>query len=55
MAQYAICEGCKKLVEYSPEQKYEGGTSYTIFKCPECGYIKKTSMSYIHYGMDGKR
>lgn len=55
MAQYIICEECKKLVEYKPERKYEGGTSYTIFKCPECNHIKQTSISYVHYGMDGKR
>lgn len=28
MAKYAICEGCKQLVEYNPEHKYEGGISY---------------------------
>lgn len=55
MARYVICEGCKKLVEYKPVHKYEGGTSYVSFECPECGHIKQTNMSYIHYGMDGKR
>ena len=53
MAKYAICKGCKKLIEYKPETKYEGGTSYTTLKCPECGYIKKVNKSYIHYGNDG--
>lgn len=55
MARYAICDGCKELVEYKPETKYEGGTSYTIFKCPKCGHVKTTSTSHVHYGMDGKR
>lgn len=53
MAKYVICEGCKKLVEYKPETKYEGGMSYTIFTCPECGHVKKTSRNHIHYGNDG--
>ena len=55
MAQYVICDKCKELVEYSPETKYEGGTSYTILTCPHCGYIKKSNRSHIHYGNDGKK
>lgn len=53
MSQYIICEQCKELVEYQPETKHEGGISYIIFRCPECGYIKKVNKSYIHYGNDG--
>lgn len=55
MAKYIICEKCKKLIEYKPTSKYEGGMSYTTIKCPECGYEKTTSINHIHYGEDGKR
>lgn len=55
MARYVICEGCKKLVEYKPETRIEGGTSYTTFRCPGCGYVKNTSINHIHYGQDGRR
>lgn len=55
MAQYAICEKCKKLIEYKPESKYEGGTSYVSLKCPYCGYVKTTTTNHVHYGLDGKR
>lgn len=55
MAKYAMCSNCKKVVEYKPETKYEGGMSYTIFKCPECGYVKSTNTNHVHYGQDGKR
>lgn len=55
MAQYTICESCEKLIEYKPETKYEGGTSYITLKCPFCGYVKQTSTNHIHYGNDGKR
>lgn len=55
MAKYIICEKCGKLIEYNPEYKYEGGTSYTTLKCPECGHVKQTSTNHIHYGNDGKR
>lgn len=54
MAKYAMCESCKAVVEYNPETKYEGGISYTAFKCPKCGHIKKTNVNHIHYGDDGK-
>lgn len=53
MAKYIICEKCKKLVEYKPETKYEGGTSYSTLICPECGYKKESSINHVHYGMDG--
>ena len=53
MAKYAMCEKCKKVVEYTPENKYEGGTSYTIFTCPNCGHIKQSSTNHVHYGDDG--
>lgn len=53
MAQYIICEKCNKLVEYKPVVKYEGGTSYTTIKCPECGYEKVVTRNHIHYGNDG--
>lgn len=55
MAKYIICESCKGVVEYNPEIKYSGGTSYTYFKCPNCGYEKKTNSNHIHYGNDGKK
>lgn len=54
MARYRICENCKEFVEYTAEERYEGGTSYTVLKCPKCGHIKKTTVSHIHYGDDGK-
>lgn len=52
MARYVICEKCKRCVEYITLTKNEGGTIYTSFTCPECGYIKNTNKSYIHYGND---
>lgn len=55
MARYIVCDKCKKLVEYKPETKYEGGTFYTIFKCPKCDHVKTTTINYVHYGLDGKR
>lgn len=55
MAEYIICESCKKLIEYKPEMKYEGGTSYTILKCPKCWHEKRTSVNHIHYGQDGRK
>lgn len=55
MAKYIICDNCKKLIEYNPETKYEGGTSYTTIRCPLCGHVKQTSTNHIHYGLDGKR
>lgn len=55
MAEYIICEGCKRLIEYKPETRYEGGTSYTTIVCPECGHVKQTNVSHVHYGNDGKR
>jgi DNA-directed RNA polymerase subunit M/transcription elongation factor TFIIS len=55
MAQYIMCEKCKKVVEYKPETRYEGGISTTIFKCPECGHVKESSVNHIHYGNDGKK
>lgn len=55
MGKYIICDKCIELVEYTPKQLYEGGTTYTIFKCPNCGYIKKLNINHIHYGLDGKK
>ena len=55
MAKYIICEKCKRLIEYKPIARYEGGTSYTTIKCPECGHEKTTSVNYVHYGEDGKK
>lgn len=55
MAEFKICEQCNSLVEYKPETQYEGGISYTVFKCPKCNYIKKSNINHIHYGMDGKK
>lgn len=54
MPKFIICEKCKKLVEYNPTTKYEGGMSYTTFSCSKCGYIKTTNTNHIHYGNDGK-
>lgn len=54
MANYIECDKCKEFVEYNPKVKIEGGVTYTIFKCPKCGYEKKLNASYIHYGLDGK-
>lgn len=52
MIVYTICKDCKKLVECSTEIKEQGGVIYKIFVCPNCGYTKKTSINYIHYGND---
>ena len=52
MASYAVCEKCKEVVEYKPEIKEEGHTTYTEFVCPSCGYVKQTTRSHIHYGND---
>lgn len=51
----AVCNKCKKVFEYLPETKYEGGTSYSIVICPHCKNEKKNSTNHIHYGDDGKR
>ena len=55
MATFVICEKCKECIEYKPETKYEGGTSYTTLVCPKCGHVKSTSVNHIHYGNDGLR
>lgn len=55
MTRYIICEKCKELIEYNPIVRNEGGTSYSVLKCPKCGYEKTSNRSYIHYGEDGKR
>lgn len=55
MSTYTICEKCGKLIEYTPETKYEGGTSYTTLKCPLCGHVKESTTNHVHYGLDGKR
>lgn len=55
MASYSVCEKCKEVVEYIPEIKIEGHTTYTEFKCPKCGHVKQSTRSHIHYGNDGKR
>lgn len=54
MAKYTICEKCKKLIEYKPETKYEGGTSYFTLVCPICGHVKKSNVNHVHYGQDGR-
>ena len=51
----AVCSKCKKVFEYTPETKYEGGTSYKTTVCPHCKHEKKESTNHIHYGEDGKR
>lgn len=55
MSRYIICDNCKELIEYRPDIKYEGGTSYSILKCPLCGHTKETNKSHVHYGLDGKK
>lgn len=54
MAKYVVCEACKNVVKYDPEINYEGGITYTTFKCPSCGAVKTTNRNHIHYGNDGK-
>lgn len=51
---YIVCEKCKKVFEYNPQIKHEGGTTYTTITCSKCGYTKTTNTSHIHYGEDGK-
>lgn len=55
MAKYIVCENCNAFIEYNPTHEYKGGTSYTTFKCPKCGHVKKTSINHIHYGQDGRK
>lgn len=55
MAKFAVCDKCKKLYEYIPETKYEGGMSYITVTCSHCGYVKTTNSNHIHYGNDGKK
>lgn len=52
MTSFIFCKNCNKLVEYAPITKEEGNTTYTEFKCPNCGFIKKDTRSHIHYGND---
>lgn len=54
MAKYLICKNCKKFVEYKPKTKYEGGTAYTVYVCPECGYKTETSINNVHFGNDAQ-
>lgn len=55
MAKYIVCENCKNVVEYKPEEHYEGGLTYTTFTCPMCKIVKTTNKNHIHYGNDGKK
>ena len=48
-----VCPQCKHVVEVIKEVKYEGGTTYTEIKCPECGHIVKDTRNHVHYGNDG--
>lgn len=52
MGKMAVCDKCKKLYDYVPETKFEGGTTYITVTCNKCGYVKKTNVSHIHYGDD---
>lgn len=52
MGKRIVCEKCKEVVDYNPEIKHEGHTTYTEFKCPNCGYVKQSTRSHIHYGND---
>lgn len=52
MGKMAVCDKCKKLYDYVPETKFEGGTTYITVICNKCGYVKKTNVSHIHYGDD---
>lgn len=53
MAEYIYCKNCNNMVEFKPERKYEGGTSYITFICPKCGHIKEYNVNHRHYGQDG--
>jgi predicted RNA-binding Zn-ribbon protein involved in translation (DUF1610 family) len=55
MAEYILCNNCKKLIEYKPEIHYEGGITYKKLTCPECGHTEITNQNHIHYGDDGKK
>ena len=55
MAEYAICDKCKRLYEYKPIVKNEGGNEYTTVTCDKCGYTKTTSRNHVHYGNDGRK
>lgn len=48
-----VCPQCNRVVEVVREVKYEGGTTYTEIKCPECGHIVKDTRNHVHYGKDG--
>lgn len=52
MSRLAVCEKCKKLYEYKPEIRYEGGITYSTVKCEHCGHIKESNKNHIHYGND---
>lgn len=55
MAKYKICKKCKKLIEFNPEIRHEGGTTYSIAICPLCGNVETNTINHIHYGNDGKK
>lgn len=55
MARYVICDKCRKLIEYNPKTEYKSGMTFTRLECPECGYVKETNTSHVHYGNDGKK
>lgn len=52
---YKVCNKCKNFVQYKPKVEVKRGMTYTIFKCPECGYKRITSINHIHYGKDGEQ
>ena len=52
MATIKICKNCHKCVEVKKTISYKGGTEFIEYVCPECDYIDRTSLNYVHYGND---
>lgn len=55
MARYAICEKCKKFIEYKPVKEYKAGMTFTKLVCPECGHVKESNTNHVHYGNDARQ
>lgn len=52
MATYKICKKCNKFIEVKKTVRYEAGTEYIEYICPECGYVDKSTINHVHYGND---